>query len=58
VRITYTITGSYEVDSDDVYDAERDARGYLKPDLTEIDHVDEDSSSFTVEITETEALDV
>ena len=57
VRVSYTITGSYEVDGDDTDSATRDATGYLKTDLSQIDGVLEDTDHFTVEVNDTTALD-
>jgi hypothetical protein len=57
VRVSYTITGSYEVDGDDTYSATRDATGYLKTDLSQIDGVLEDTDHFTVEVSDTTSLD-
>lgn len=59
VRVRYTLSGSYEVDADDA-DADaanRDARGYLKPDLSELDNVLEDSDTFSVHVDGVEELD-
>lgn len=39
VRVSYTITGSYEIETDAPDAASSDARGYLKPDLTDLDNV-------------------
>ena len=47
IRVSYTITGSYEVDTDDPTPP-RDARGYLKPDLGELDNVIDDSDTYTI----------
>ncbi|HEY6796545.1 MAG TPA: hypothetical protein VI248_17860 [Kineosporiaceae bacterium] len=57
VRVDFTITGSYEVDTTDPGYAERDARGYLKVDLTQIDNLIDDTDTSTVEITDTTTLD-
>jgi hypothetical protein len=57
VRVTYTITGSYEVDTDDPDTASSDARGYLKPDLSELDNVIDDSDTHTVHVTQVAELD-
>jgi hypothetical protein len=59
VRVAFTITGSYEVDHADTYRAERDATGYLKLDLSQIDDLIEDSDSLTVvQVTDTTVLDI
>jgi hypothetical protein len=57
IRVSYTITGSYEVDTDDADEATRDAHGYLKPDLSELDNVIDDSDSYTVQLGHIEELD-
>ncbi len=57
VRVTYTITGSYDVDTDDADAAARDARGYLKPDLSELDNVLDDSDTHSVELDQVDELD-
>jgi hypothetical protein len=57
VRVEFTITGSYEVDHADLYQAERDATGYLKIDLSDIDDLVDDSDTFTVQVTDTTVLD-
>jgi len=57
VRVTYTITGSYEVEDSDTDAAYTDARGYLKADLGEIDRVVEDSDSFTVTVDDVTEVD-
>lgn len=57
VRVHYTLTGVYDVEGDDPDAAERDARGYLKPELSELDNVVEDSDSHTVRVDRVEELD-
>jgi hypothetical protein len=57
VRVRYTLTGSYDVDADDADAARSDARGYLKPDLSELDNVIDDSDTFTVHVDDVEELD-
>jgi hypothetical protein len=55
VRVDYAISGSYEVQHRDTSFVETDACGYLRPDLTELDDVDHDSSTYevtTVDVTE------
>ncbi|MEV4560637.1 hypothetical protein AB0K51_27080 [Kitasatospora sp. NPDC049285] len=50
VKVEYTISGSYEVDNSSIDAAEDDAQHYLTPDLSELDNVDTDSSSYDVHI--------
>ena len=57
IRVTYIITGSYEVDTDDADTAARDARGYLKPDLSELDDVVDDSDTHTIQLDQVTELD-
>ncbi len=57
VRVRYTLSGSYDVDAEDGDAAHRDARGYLKPDLSELDNVLDDSDTFTVHVDDVEELD-
>ena len=57
VRVRYTISGSYEVDAEDVYAASRDALGYLKPDLSNLDSLIDGSDDFTVDVTDVIELD-
>ncbi|MFD7168628.1 hypothetical protein [Streptomyces violascens] len=48
VRVEYTITGSYEVDPGGKAAAEEDALKYLQPDLSGLDDVDGDTSTYEV----------
>lgn len=48
VRVEYTITGSYEVDPGGEVAAEEDALKYLQPDLSGLDDVDGDTSTYEV----------
>jgi len=57
VRVHYTLSGVYDVEGDDPDAARRDARGYLKPELDELDNVVEDSDSYTVRVDRVEELD-
>jgi hypothetical protein len=57
VRVRYTISGSYEVDAEDIHAASRDARGYLRPDLTQLDSLIDGSDDFTVDVTDVIELD-
>jgi hypothetical protein len=57
VRVYFTLTGSYDVDGEDADAARRDARGYLRPDLSALDNVVEDSDTFTVHVESVEELD-
>ena len=58
IRVSYTITGSYEVDTDNADTAERDACGYLKPDLSELDNVIDDSESYSTQIGQLDEIDI
>jgi hypothetical protein len=57
VKVTYTITGSFEVDSDNGYDVENDVENNLRPYLDDIDDVDEDSGEFRVSVRSVEPVD-
>jgi hypothetical protein len=57
VRVRYTVSGSYDVEGSDDDTARRDAHGYLKPDLSQLDNVIEDSDSHTVDVDSVEELD-
>ncbi|WP_371652890.1 MULTISPECIES: hypothetical protein [unclassified Streptomyces] len=48
VRVEYTITGSYEVDPSGEAAAEEDAVKYLQPDLSGLDDVDSETSTYEV----------
>ncbi|MFI5882063.1 hypothetical protein [Streptomyces sp. NPDC051554] len=48
VRVAYTITGSYEVHPSSEDAAEDDALQYLQPDLSGLDDVDGDTSTYEV----------
>ncbi|MCX4856633.1 hypothetical protein [Streptomyces canus] len=48
VRVEYTITGSYEVDPSSEAAAEEDALKCLQPDLSGLDDVDGDTSTYEV----------
>jgi hypothetical protein len=48
VRVEYTITGSYEVNPGSEAAAEDDALKYLQPDLSGLDDVDGDTSTYEV----------
>jgi hypothetical protein len=50
VRVEYTITGSYVVIDSTTDEARDDAADYLRPDLSQIDRVDEDSDGYTVSV--------
>jgi hypothetical protein len=56
IRVSYTITGSYEVDTDDPDAAARDARGYLKPDLSELDNVIDNSDTHSIQLGQVDEL--
>lgn len=53
VRVGYTISGTYLVNRRGATFAEEDAHGYLRPDLSELDDVESDSSVWeaTIEVT-------
>jgi hypothetical protein len=57
VRVHYSISGSYEVEGEDPDAARRDARSYLKPDLSQLDNVIDDSDTYTVHVDRVEELD-
>lgn len=59
IRVHFTVSGSYDVDGDDsdVDAAWRDGQDYLKPDLSELDHVIEGSGTFTVSLDSLEDLE-
>ena len=57
IRVRYTITGSYEVDAEDAYAASRDALGYLRPDLSQLDSLIDGSDDFAVDVTDVSELD-
>jgi hypothetical protein len=57
IRVSYVITGSYDVEGEDTYSATRDATGYLKVDLSELDGVLDDTDTYTVHVNEATALD-
>jgi hypothetical protein len=57
VQVHYTLSGSYEVDTDDPDAASRDAHGYLRPDLGQLDNVIDDTDSHTVTVDRVEELD-
>lgn len=48
IRVEYTITGSYEVDPGSEAAAEEDALKYLQPNLSGLDDVDDDTSTYEV----------
>lgn len=49
LRVNFTLTGSYVVDNSNDEDVCDDASKYLRPDLSDLDHVDEDSTHFDLE---------
>ncbi|RPF40760.1 hypothetical protein EDD96_4537 [Streptomyces sp. Ag109_G2-6] len=55
VKVTYTISGSYEVENSSEEAAIKDAELYLVPDLSSLDQVDEYSTSFSLDVDATEA---
>ena len=54
VRISYTITGHYDVQNTSESAASEDAEKYLRPDLTGLDDVDDYSTSFDLMFDATE----
>lgn len=50
VQVEYTITGRYIVSDSDTDVAQADAENYLRPDLSQIDRVEEDSDTYTVSV--------
>ncbi|MEV0534728.1 hypothetical protein [Kitasatospora sp. NPDC050463] len=48
VRVDYTISGSYEVEGHDAAFVEEDAQGYVQPNLSSLDDVVDESSTFEV----------
>lgn len=57
IRVTFTITGSYLVAAANTREAEQDAHGYLKADLSSLDNVVDDSEDITVRIDDVDLLD-
>ncbi|GAA0812147.1 hypothetical protein [Spirilliplanes yamanashiensis] len=57
IRVTFTITGSYLVAAENTREAESDAQGYLKADLSSLDNVVEDSDEITVHIDDVSLVD-
>ena len=49
IRVEYTLKGSYVVDNSNDEDVSDDVSKYLRPDLTDLDRVDEDSAHFDLE---------
>ncbi|KJS57064.1 hypothetical protein VM98_03110 [Streptomyces rubellomurinus subsp. indigoferus] len=56
VRVDYTISGSYEVEGHDATFAEEDAQGYLQPELSSLDDVVDESSTYDVTIVDVTEL--
>ncbi|GAB7183041.1 hypothetical protein ATKI12_2872 [Kitasatospora sp. Ki12] len=56
VRVDYTISGSYEVEGHDATFAEEDAQGYLQPELSSLDDVVDESSTYDVTIVDVTAI--
>src|SRR5439155_16967254 len=50
VKVTYTITGSFEVDSDNTHNVENDVENNLRPDLDDIDDVVDYSDEYSVSV--------
>ena len=45
------------MDAEDVYAASRDALGYLRPDLSQLDSVIDRSDDFTIDVTDVTEID-
>ncbi len=56
VKVTYTITGSFEVDSDNADDVENDVDNYLRPDLDDVTDVVVDSDDYSVSVDSVEPV--
>lgn len=52
VRVEYTITGSYVVTDSTPDDAQADAEEWLRPDLSELDRVEDDTDTYTVSVSD------
>jgi hypothetical protein len=57
VKVSYTITGSFQVDSDDTDAVETNVEDYLRPDLDEVDDTVEDSDEYSVTVRSVEPAD-
>jgi hypothetical protein len=57
VKVTYTITGSFEVDSDDPNEVENDVDQNLRVDLDDVDDVVDYSDDFQVSVRSVEPVD-
>ena len=56
VKVTYTITGSFEVDSDDAGEVEDNVEEYLRVDLDDVEDVVVDSDDFSVSVRRVEPV--
>jgi len=56
LRVCYTIAGSYEVQQRSAEFAENDARDFLRPDLSNVDDVDHDTSVYEVTVDDASPL--
>ena len=56
VKVTYTITGSFEVDSDDAGEVEDNVEEYLRVDLDDVEDVVVDSDDFSVSVSRVEPV--
>lgn len=56
IRVHYTLTGTYDVEGEDIEAVRRDTRSYLCPDLSDVDEVVEDSDTHTVHVDSVEEL--
>jgi hypothetical protein len=56
VKVTYTITGSFEVDSDNADEVENNVEEYLRVDLDDVDDIVEYSDEFSVSVRSAEPV--
>ncbi|OEJ61077.1 hypothetical protein BGM19_26755 [Streptomyces agglomeratus] len=56
IKVSYSISGSYEVESGSGVAAQHDAEKYLQPDLTGLDDVDDDTNDYDVTVDEIEEV--
>ena len=56
VKVTYTISGSFEVDGDNPDDVENNVEEYLRPDIDDIDDLVEGSDEYRVSVGTVESV--
>ncbi len=56
VKVIYTVTGSFEVDSDDAGEVEDNVEEYLRVDLDDVEDVVVDSDDFSVSVSRVEPV--